>query len=231
MDQSKGTVACELRQVSMHYPDGDETRAALDAVSLRVAVGEFVAVMGPSGSGKSTLVHVLAGVEPATAGEVAIRGEVLGPQDRRAWIRARRKDIGVVYQRLNLLPTLSALENVALPLELDGFNRRAAASMAAAALADVGLASLAHRRPDHLSGGQQQRVAVARALVGERSLLLADEPSGALDSAAAEDVVRLLADRARAGGAVLMVTHDSRMASWADRIVELRDGRLTGVAA
>jgi len=181
-------------------------------------------VMGPSGSGKSTLLNLAGGLDSPTSGEVLVEGELLGSLGRRELARLRRRSVGYVFQDLNLLASLTAAENVALPLELDGMGVRAARRLAAAALGEVGLADLGQRFPDEMSGGQQQRVAIARALVGDRRLVLADEPTGALDSQTGEAVLRLLRSRIDAGAAGVLVTHEARHAAWADRVVFLRDG-------
>ncbi|WP_166134895.1 ABC transporter ATP-binding protein [Nocardioides ochotonae] len=197
---------------------------ALRGISLEVAPGELVAVMGPSGSGKSTLLTLAGGLDEPTTGTVRVEGVELaglGPASR---ARLRRTSIGYVFQDFNLIPALTAAENVALPRELDGVRRRAARAEALEVLAEVGVEHLADRFPDDMSGGQQQRVAIARALVGERRLMLADEPTGALDSEAGEEILRLLRSRCDAGAAVMMVTHEARHAAWADRVVFLRDG-------
>jgi putative ABC transport system ATP-binding protein len=180
--------------------------------------------MGPSGSGKSTLLNLAGGLDSPSQGEVLVEGEVLGTLNRKQLARIRRRHVGYVFQDLNLLASLTAVENVALPLELDGMGVRKARKLAATALDEVGLAELAPRFPDEMSGGQQQRVAIARALVGERRLVLADEPTGALDSQTGEAVLRLLRSRVDAGAAGVLVTHEARHAAWADRVVFLRDG-------
>jgi putative ABC transport system ATP-binding protein len=197
---------------------------ALRGVSLRVGAGELVAVMGPSGSGKSTLLNLAGGLDTPTRGEVAVEGVTLGRLNRRQLAAVRRRSVGYVFQDLNLLPSLTAAENVALPLELDGQGVRRARDAAVAALEEVDLAEAAGRFPDELSGGQQQRVAIARALVGQRRLVLADEPTGALDSQTGEAVLKLLRGRVDAGAAGVLVTHEARHAAWADRVVFLRDG-------
>ena len=208
------------------YRSGDTTVRALDDVFLEVAAGELVAVMGPSGSGKSTLLAIGGGLDTPTAGQVRVEGTSLYGLTPAALARLRRDRIGYVFQDFNLVSALTAAENVALPRELAGISARAAKDEAVAALAEVGLDDVADRFPDELSGGQQQRVAVARALIGERRLLLADEPTGALDSATGQSVLDLIRDRVDAGAAGVMVTHEARFASWADRIVFLRDGRV-----
>jgi putative ABC transport system ATP-binding protein len=199
---------------------------ALHSVSLRVAAGEMVTVMGPSGSGKSTLLNLAGGLDHPTAGRVLVEGTDMGGLSARKAAALRRRHVGYVFQDLNLVPGLSAVENVSLPRELDGVRAGQARRDALAALDLVGMAELASRLPDRLSGGQQQRVAIARALVGDRRLMLADEPTGALDSHTGEAVLRLLRERCDRGAAVLLVTHEARHAAWADRVIFLRDGSI-----
>ena len=218
--------ALELRGVSKIYGDGPtEVRALLD-VELSVAAGEMVAVMGPSGSGKSTLLTIAGSLEDPTAGDVLIGGSPLSGMSRNQRARLRRRSIGYVFQDFNLLAGLTAVENVTLPLELDGVPARTARATGMAALEELGLADRAARFPDQLSGGERQRVSIARAVVGDRHLLLADEPTGALDSANGEAVMRLVRAACRRGVAGVIVTHDAQLASWADRVVFLRDGRV-----
>lgn len=223
------TTVLALSRVSRSYRDGDLTVQALDAVSLEVDAGELVAIMGPSGAGKSTLLQVAGGLEPFDAGDVYVEGRQLRGASSSSLAEARRKSIGYVFQELNLIPTLTALENVTLPLELDGIGGSEANRIGRDALADVGLPDAERRFPDQLSGGQRQRVAIARALAGPRRLLLADEPTGALDSRTGEGVLKVLRERIDAGAAGVLVTHDSRHAAWADRIVFLRDGKVVDV--
>jgi putative ABC transport system ATP-binding protein len=180
--------------------------------------------MGPSGSGKSTLLNLAGGLDRPTRGEVVVDGSVLGGCSRWGLAALRRRRVGYVFQDLNLLASLTAAENVALPLELDGTSVGQARRLALAALADVDLEGYGRRFPDELSGGQQQRVAIARALVGRRRLLLADEPTGALDSQTGEAVLGLLRSKVDGGAAGVLVTHEARHAAWADRVVFLRDG-------
>ncbi len=213
-----------LSGVTREHRQGDAVVHALRGVDLSVTAGELVAVMGPSGSGKSTLLQLAGGLDTPSAGRVLVEGRDLAGLSRRQVAAVRRRSVGYVFQDLNLLPSLSALENVALPLELDGVRGGLARRTARAALEEVGLGALAGRFPDEMSGGQQQRVAIARALVGPRRLLLADEPTGALDSATGEEVLRVLRERCEAGAAGVLVTHDARHAAWADRVVFLRDG-------
>jgi putative ABC transport system ATP-binding protein len=204
---------------------------ALCGVSLSVEAGAMVAVMGPSGSGKSTLLTIAGSLEAPSSGEVLIGGTALSGMSRNAKARLRRRSIGYVFQDFNLLPGLTAAENVALPLELDGVTARKARAAAMQAIDDLGLAERASRFPDELSGGERQRVAIARAVVGDRRLLLADEPSGALDSVNGEAVMRLVHEACKRGVAAVVVTHDAQLASWADRVVFLRDGRVVDQTA
>ena len=218
----------ELRQVSKSYGQGTAEVHALREVSLTADEGAMVAVMGPSGSGKSTLLTIAGTLEEPTSGEVLIAGQLVAGMSRNAKARLRRRTIGYVFQDFNLLPGLTAAENVALPLELDGLSVRKARVAGLKALERLGLGERAAHYPDQLSGGERQRVAIARAMVGERRLLLADEPSGALDSTNAQAVMRLLLDACKVGGmTAVVVTHDAQLASWADRVVILRDGRVT----
>jgi putative ABC transport system ATP-binding protein len=222
----------ELRQVSKVYGRGATEVHALDRISLSVDEGAMVAVMGPSGSGKSTLLTIAGSLEEPTEGQVIVRGAELGRMSRNDKARLRRRTIGYVFQDYNLLPGLTAAENVSLPLELDGLPGRKARAAGLAALAELGLTGEADRYPDQLSGGERQRVAIARAVVGDRRLLLADEPSGALDSGNAESVMRMVHDACKNGGmAAVVVTHDAQLASWADRVLFLRDGRVTDQTA
>ena len=195
-------------------------------VDLSVDAGSLVAVMGASGSGKSTLLTIAGSLEDTTSGEVYVGGRPLSSLSRNGKARLRRQSIGYVFQDYNLLAGLSAVENVSLPLELDGVSARKAQAAAMESLEDFGLKDRAAHYPDQLSGGERQRVAIARAVVGGRQLLLADEPSGALDSTNAEAVMRLILAACHRGMAAVVVTHDAQLASWADRVVFLRDGRI-----
>jgi putative ABC transport system ATP-binding protein len=218
--------ALELRGVSKTYGQGAAEVHALAGVDLLLDDGAMVAVMGPSGSGKSTLLTIAGSLEEPTSGEVLVAGRALAGMSRNAKARLRRRSVGYVFQDFNLLPGLTAVENVALPLELDGVTARKARAAGMQALDGLGLAAQAGRFPDQLSGGERQRVAIARAVVGDRRLLLADEPSGALDSVNAEEVMRLIHAACKRGMAAVVVTHDAQLASWADRVVFLRDGRV-----
>jgi putative ABC transport system ATP-binding protein len=216
--------ALELRQVSKVYGSGPTEVHALRDVDLSVERGELVAIMGPSGSGKSTLLTIAGSLEQPTSGEVLVDGVDLASVSRADQARMRRRSIGYVFQDFNLLPGLTAVENVALPLELDGIRAKAARTTGLKAMEELDVDERADRYPDELSGGERQRVAIARAIVGERGLLLADEPTGALDSVNGEAVMRLLRAAAHRGVAGVVVTHEAHLASWADRVVFLRDG-------
>jgi putative ABC transport system ATP-binding protein len=220
------TAALELRGVSKVYGDGPTAVHALRDVDLAVGRGELVAVMGPSGSGKSSLLTIAGSLEEPSEGDVLVGGSALGDLSARQRAQLRRRSIGFVFQDFNLLAGLTAAENVAMPLELDGVGAREARTSALEALERLGVRARSEHFPDDLSGGERQRVAIARAVVGERHLLLADEPTGALDSVNSEAVMRLLRDACRRGAAGVVVTHEAHLASWADRIVFLRDGRL-----
>jgi putative ABC transport system ATP-binding protein len=205
-------------------------RALVD-VDLSVEPGALVAVMGPSGSGKSTLLTIAGSLEEPSAGAVRVGGAPLSAMSRDERARLRRRSIGYVFQDFNLLAGLTAIENVTLPLELDGVPARTARVAGMEALERLDVADKAKRFPDDLSGGERQRVAIARAIVGDRYLLLADEPTGALDSVNGEAVMRLLRAACRSGVAGVVVTHEAQLASWADRIVFLRDGRVVDQTA
>lgn len=231
MSASPARQVLELASVTKTYGRADTTVAALRDVSFAVEAGEFVAVMGPSGSGKSSLLALAGGLDVASEGEVFLQGTPLSSLGLADLARLRRRAVGYVFQDFNLIPTLTALENAALPLELDGWKPSKAHRVARNALRQVGIEHLAERFMDQLSGGQQQRVAIARAIIGERSLILADEPTGALDSVTGNGVLEVLRERADAGTAVVMVTHEPRHAAWADRVVFLKDGRIVDQSA
>jgi len=214
----------ELRHVSKVYGQGTTEVDALRGIDLSVDSGALVAVMGPSGSGKSTLLTIAGSLEEVTEGEVLVGGHSLAGMSRNDKARLRRRSIGYVFQDFNLLPGLTAVENVSLPLELDGMSARKAQAAGMQVLEDLDLADRATHFPDELSGGERQRVAIARAVIGDRKLLLADEPSGALDSVNGEAVMRLVLAACRRGLAAVVVTHDAQLASWADRVVFIRDG-------
>ncbi|MFI6443171.1 ABC transporter ATP-binding protein [Kitasatospora sp. NPDC050543] len=220
-----------LEQVTRVHGQGASEVHALRGIDLKVHPGEFVAVMGPSGSGKSTLLTLAGGLDTPTGGRVLVEGVPLGGLSRKALAQVRRRSVGYVFQDYNLIPALTAAENISLPRELDGLSGRAARREALTALEELGIPELADRFPDDMSGGQQQRVAIARALIGDRRLVLADEPTGALDSTTGEAVLAVMRARCDAGAAAMMVTHEARHAAWADRVVFLRDGRMVDESA
>ncbi|MFE1317163.1 ABC transporter ATP-binding protein [Kitasatospora phosalacinea] len=226
MTGSNAQPVLRLEGVGRVHGRGAAEVHALHPVDLEVPAGEFLAVMGPSGSGKSTLLALAGGLDRPSTGRVLVEGTPLEGLGRAALADVRRRSVGYVFQSYNLLPALTAAENIALPRELEGLSARAARAEALEALAELGIGDLADRFPEDMSGGQQQRVAIGRALSGQRRLVLADEPTGALDSATGEAVLEVLRARCDAGAAVVMVTHDAAHAAWADRVVFLRDGRI-----
>jgi putative ABC transport system ATP-binding protein len=230
-DQQPGGPVVQLSGATRTYGGGRTQVTALAGVDLVVKSGELVAVMGPSGSGKSTLLNLAGGLDRPSSGSVAIEGHDVATLSGEKLAELRRRSVGYVFQDLNLLAGLTAAENVSLPLELDRVQLRHARRAALEALRRVGIAELADSFPDDLSGGERQRVAIARATVGQRRLLLADEPTGALDSLNGESVMRLLRSCCDEGTAVVMVTHDARLAAWADRVVFLADGRVVDQTA
>jgi putative ABC transport system ATP-binding protein len=219
-------TALELHSVSKVYKDGATAVHALQEVDFHVDIGTLVAVMGPSGSGKSTLLTIAGTLEKPSSGEVLIGGRLVSELSANEQARVRRRSLGFVFQEFNLLAGLTVLENVTLPLELDGVPARQARARGLEALERLAIQSQADRFPDDLSGGERQRVAIARAVVGDRQILLADEPTGALDSTNGESLMRLLRNACLNGVAGVVVTHDAQLASWADRVVFLRDGRV-----
>ena len=209
------------------YGAGEAAITALDHVNININAGEFVAVMGPSGCGKSTLLHLLGGLDRPTDGNASIEDQPLAKMTDDALTKVRRRKIGFVFQFFNLIPILSSLENVALPLLLDGVSLSNAKQKATEWLIKVGLGERLGSRPDELSAGQQQRVAIARALITDPILILADEPTGNLDTKSSDEIVSLLKQVSQQWGrAVLMVTHDPRIAAHAERIVSMRDGKI-----
>lgn len=217
----------ETNNLTKLYGKGDNAVTALDHINLKVGAGEFVAIMGPSGCGKSTLLHLLGGLDRPSSGKVLIEGVSLGDLSDDKLTELRRRKIGFVFQFFNLIPVLNSVENAALPLTLDGADAKKANERARDWLVKVGLEKRLTNRPDQLSGGQQQRVAVARALVSDPALVLADEPTGNLDTRAADEIAGLLRQVAEEWGrSVVMVTHDPRIAAYSDRIVFLKDGSI-----
>lgn len=220
-------VVLEAREVSKNYQMGEVTVRALDAVGFSVEKGEFVAVMGPSGSGKSTLLHLLGGLDEPSGGEIVLAGEPISHLSDDEVTRVRRQKVGFIFQFYNLVPTLTAEENVALPLLIDGKSVAAYRDKILGLLEMVGLQNRQHHKPDQMSGGQQQRVAIARAFVNDPEIVLADEPTGNLDSKSGTAILELLrrsCDELKQ--TIVMVTHDPRAASYADRVVFLKDGRI-----
>ncbi len=217
----------ETRGLTRTYGEGAQMVYALREVDVQVETGEFVAIMGPSGSGKSTLLYLLGGIDRPSGGDVLLDGTALGSMNDTALAQIRRKRVGLIFQFFNLLPVLTARENVAMPLLLDRVPRHEALARADAALAQVGLSERATHRPGELSGGQQQRVAIARAMVIDPAIVLADEPTGNLDSVASDEIIALLRRSVTEWGrTIVMVTHDPRIAAHADRILFLKDGRV-----
>ncbi|CAB4626207.1 MAG: ATP-binding cassette domain-containing protein [Actinobacteria bacterium] len=206
------------------FGQGESSVQALGGVSLDVSSGELVAIMGASGSGKSTLLAALGGLDLVDEGEVFIEGRSLGELKAKEASRLRRQSLGFIFQDLNLVSSLTIEENVALPLELDGIKQRELKHLVVKALDEMGIASISKRYPDQVSGGQRQRAAVARCFIGGRKILLADEPTGALDSRSSEEVIRQIRSKVDQGLAGVIVTHDAKIAGWADRILTMRDG-------
>lgn len=216
----------ELTDVTKQYTVGEQVVRALDGISLRIEPGEFTAIIGPSGSGKSTLLHILGALDSPDSGSIRFQGEEIGGLDDDRQSEFRRHRVGFVFQFFNLLPTLSAWENVAIPKLLDGTGLRKAKPRALELLDMVGLGDRAEHRPAELSGGQMQRVAVARALIMDPPLILADEPTGNLDSKTGASILELLGEITRSGNSVVMVTHDMGAVRYCDRLITLRDGKI-----
>ncbi|MBA3498559.1 MAG: ABC transporter ATP-binding protein [Gemmatimonadales bacterium] len=215
-----------IRELTREYRMGEERILALQAVSLDIRRNEYVAIMGPSGSGKSTMMNLLGCLDTPTGGEYWLNGQEVSRLTDDELARVRNREIGFVFQTFNLLPRATALHNVELPLVYAGVGARERRERAAAALAQVGLEHRMDHRPTELSGGQRQRVAIARALVNAPSILLADEPTGNLDSVTSEEIMRLFAGLHAAGQTVIVVTHEPDIAARAERVVVLRDGRV-----
>lgn len=216
----------ELKNVSRSFSQGNTTVHALKQVDLCIYPGEFVAIMGPSGSGKSTLLSLAGGLDTPSSGEVWICGQNVTGLSRDELSQIRRRQLGFVFQDFNLIPVMTAAENIALPLELDGSKAKAAREAALFALDCVGLTDLQDRFITDMSGGQRQRIAIARAIAGDRRLVLADEPTGALDSHTGDEILAILRQLADEGISIVLVTHEARHAAWADRVVFLKDGSI-----
>ena len=219
-------LVIQIRDLIRTYEMGAETVQALRGVSLEIRRNEYVAIMGPSGSGKSTLMNLIGCLDTPTSGEYWLNGQEVSRMPDDALARVRNREIGFVFQTFNLLPRASALANVELPLVYAGVTARQRRQRAEAALTRVGLGDRMDHRPNELSGGQRQRVAIARALVNEPAILLADEPTGNLDSTTSEEIMRVFATLHEQGQTIIMVTHESDIAAHAERVVVLRDGRL-----
>lgn len=224
------TAAIEVHGLRKTYKSDGRTVEAVRGVDLEIGPGEFVAVMGPSGSGKSTLLHLIGGLDRPDGGRVLLEGRDLGSLSRRDLARVRRRQVGFVFQFFNLLPILTVEENVELPAALDGRRESAFREHRDRILERVGLTAVRDKLPGQISGGEQQRVAVARALINEPTLLLADEPTGNLDRKTGQDMMRLLRDLRAEGQTILLVTHDPAVASHAERVVFMRDGLLVDEA-
>jgi len=222
--QTGGSPFIHLAAVTKSYQTGRRSIAALQDVDLDISAGEWLAILGPSGCGKSTLLNLLSGIDRPTSGTVEIDGLDLSRMSEDQLARWRRQAVGIVFQFFQLMPTLTAIENVRLPMDLSG--RHSQRDRAVRLLQQVGLDGLADHLPNELSGGEQQRVAIARALANEPALILADEPTGNLDSAAGQRVLGLLAEMWRAGKTIILVTHDHNVADYASRVIEMRDGRI-----
>ncbi|MFI7666630.1 ABC transporter ATP-binding protein [Nocardia sp. NPDC049526] len=216
----------ELTDITKEYRVGEQVVRALDGISLRIESGEFTSIIGPSGSGKSTLLHLLGALDTPDSGSIRFQGAEIGGLDDERQSEFRRHRVGFIFQFFNLLPTLTAWENVAIPKLLDGTGLRKAKPRALELLDLVGLSERAAHRPAELSGGQMQRVAVARALIMDPPLILADEPTGNLDSKTGASILKLLGDIAGNGNSVVMVTHDMGAIEYCDRVITLRDGQI-----
>ena len=220
----------KIENVSKIYPVGQEMVVALRNVSLDIAEGEFCCIVGTSGSGKSTLLQLIAGLEKPTRGDIIIDGHYINKMNENRLARFRQEHIGFIFQSYNLMPNLSAIENVALPLIFRGFPRRDRNRRAVRMLKSVGLGTHVRHKPTQMSGGQQQRVGIARAFIGQPQIVFADEPTGNLDTKTREDVMRVMIDISQRGGRTLvMVTHDVELSRYADRIISIRDGRIVNI--
>ena len=220
------TPFIRIKALVKHYQMGGQVVRALDGVDLDIDAHTFTVVMGPSGSGKSTLLYLLGGLDRSTSGEIAVSGQRLDQMDENALALFRRRTMGFVFQSFNLIPSMSALENVAFPMQFAGVTASRRTQQARSILEQVGLGNRADHRPSELSGGQQQRVAIARALVNDPSLILADEPTGNLDTTSGAAIMQVLSDLHNAGRTVLVVTHDPRMTRFATHKIFLLDGKI-----
>ena len=223
---NKGSIVLQIKSISKQYKTGDFVQKALDDVSLNLRDSEFVAILGPSGSGKTTLLNIIGGLDRYDSGDLIINGVSTKRYKDRDWNSYRNHTIGFVFQSYNLIPHQTILSNVELALTISGVSRTERRERARKALEQVGLGDHINKKPNQLSGGQMQRVAIARALVNDPDIVLADEPTGALDSNAGMTILEVLRTRADRGAAVLLVTHEPRFAAWADRTVFLKDGRI-----
>lgn len=224
MNQAMTEEIIQLKDIRREYQMGGETINALDGVSLTIRRNEYVAIMGPSGSGKSTLMNTLGCLDTPTSGDYLLNGTNVSQMDDNELATVRNREIGFVFQTFNLLPRSSALENVALPLIYAGKNKSDRSEIAAGVLEQVGLGDRMHHRPNELSGGQRQRVAVARALVNNPSIILADEPTGNLDTKTSYEIMGLFADLHQQGQTIILVTHEEDIAAYAHKVIRLRDG-------
>lgn len=225
-----GDPFIRITGLTKHYQMGGQVVRALDGVDLEMEAHTFTVVMGPSGSGKSTLLYLLGGLDRATSGEISVNGQRLDLMDENALALFRRRSMGFVFQSFNLIPSMTALENVAFPMQFAGAPTGQRKTQASGLLEQVGLGNRSDHKPTELSGGQQQRVAIARALVNDPSLILADEPTGNLDTSSGAAVMQLLSDLHRSGRTVFVVTHDPRMTRFATHKIHLLDGRIVSEA-
>ncbi len=223
MDQG---ALIEMRQITKIYKMGSESVEALKAIDLSVGANEFVALMGPSGSGKSTLMNIIGCLDSPTSGVYMLNGVDVSSMEDADLANVRNRKIGFIFQTFNLMPRISALENVALPLIYAGMDKKTRIEKAMRVIDSVGLADRMHHRPNELSGGQRQRVAIARALVNDPAIILADEPTGNLDSKTSEEIMNILTEIHRLGNTIILVTHEADIAEYAKRLVKLRDGRI-----
>ena len=224
---TRANYVIEIEDLCKSYGKGEGRIAVLDSVSLKVNYGEFIAVLGPSGSGKTTLMNLIGLIDTIDSGSYRLDGVDIKKQSENVYAKIRNEKIGFVFQRFNLIPKYNAMYNVAIPLLLSGYGYRAAKKKAIETLAKMGLSDRWKHRPNELSGGQQQRVAIARALVGGCPIILADEPTGALDQKTGTEILELLTELKNEGKTIILITHDVNIAARADRIINVRDGKIT----